>query len=148
MPRKPAGQLGRLLERKPMMRMVVLRRSVDLLVEASGRKNHGTEVPPIVEPGGEHPDDFMRLTVDADGATDDVMPAAKTVLPATLVENHDAIVSRHNFPWKEVAAKLRCNPEHGEEIRGDAKSADHLGRLAWFGKAGVAQGIAADLAVS
>ncbi len=65
-----------------------------------------------------------------------------------MADDENAVIASEIFARQEIAAELRLNAERGEEIRGRAKRPDHLGRLAGFREAGVAQGVGGDLAVS
>ena len=62
------------------------------------------QVPPVIEPRWQHADDFMRLTVNPDGPADNVVSAAKALLPAPLAENNDVVISRYIFPCEKITA--------------------------------------------
>ena len=101
-----------------MRRRLVVRRSAGFLLIESERPEEieRAEVTPVVEPGGQHADDFVRFAVDAKRAADDVGSAAEAVLPATLADDEDAIVAREIFARQEIAAELRLDAQGGEEI--------------------------------
>ena len=108
----------------------------------------GAEVPPFVEPSGQHPNHFMRLSVEADGAADDIPSGAETLLPTTLTQDDYVVASSYVFPWEKVAAELRLDSKDGKEVRCDPKGANYLGGLARFRQARIAKGISADLTVT
>jgi len=88
------------------------------------------------------------LAIDSDGAPDDVMSAAETLLPASLTQNDHVIISRHIFAREKGASELWLDAKDREQVRRNAKSADYLGGLPGLSQARVAQGICADLPVS
>ena len=75
----------------------------------------------------------MRLAIDPHGVPDDVSAAAETILPATLAENHHAVVAVDFLRGAEIAAELDLDTEHRQEVRAEAEGRFHLGGLARVG---------------
>ena len=61
-----------------------------------------TEMTPVVEPGGQNPDNLVRFAIDPDNVANDVVSAAEALLPATLADDNDTIVSWNVFSRQEI----------------------------------------------
>jgi hypothetical protein len=89
--------------KQPKNRAATVRRL--LLIEREGPKEiKPAQVPPVIEPPGQYPNNFMGLAVHPDGPADDIASTAETLLPATLTKNDNVVVSSYIFSREKIAA--------------------------------------------
>ncbi len=106
------------------------------------------QVAPIAEGGGQHADDLVRQTVDANRAADDVTVTPEAILPVAVADDEHAVIARDLLVGTEASAESGRGAEDGEKIGGDTQGARHFCRLAGFGDAQLGNAVGGDLAVA
>ena len=80
-----------------------------------------------MESGGEHAHDDVGMTVEEDGATENVGVGSEAAFPKLVGEEDNLVAAGLTFLVEEGAAKLRLRAEHGEKTGGNASCGKAFG---------------------